>query len=126
MSDLRKRGPEGTLQRRIFLALQSASMSPLLISETLGAQYGSCRKACHYLVARGTLTRHAINARIVIYAAARGKHPPKDRRGVPAACRNHRGAVAWASWLRMMHVKHGPAWRPPARTHPLDAWRSSL
>lgn len=122
MSDLRKRGADGTLQRRIFIALQSASMSPLLLSETLGAQYGSCRKGCSYLVQRGVVARHAITARLVIYAAVRGKHPPKDRRGLQAACRNHRGSIAWASWLRMMRAKHGQAWRPKVRAHPLDVW----
>ena len=122
MSDLRTRGPDGTLQRRIFVALQNASMSPLLLSHTLGAQYGSCRKGCYYLIRRGVVTKHVITRRIVIYAALPGKHPPKDRRGLQAACRNHRGAYAWASWLRMMRAKHGPGWRYQPRAHPLDAW----
>lgn len=124
MTDLRKRGPDGTLQRRVFIALQSASMSPRVLSDALGVDEDAARKACYYLAQRGLVTKHAIAHRLVIYAAVAGKHPPSDRRGKPAGCRNHRGAVAWAKWLLMMHAKHGPTWRPKTNAHALDAWRS--
>lgn len=122
MTDLRKRSSAGTVQRRAFIALQSASMSPYLIAERIDLDAEACRKACYYLVRRGLLTKHTVSRRLVIYAAVAGKHPPRDRRGKPAACRNHRGAVAWAKWLRMMAAKHGPTWRPKVNSHALDTW----
>lgn len=114
MPDLRKRPPAGTLQRRVFLLLRDhASMSPLRIADRIGCSVDSARKACRYLELRGLLVKHRIAYRITLYHAIPGKHVPDDRRGKPPACRNHRGRVAYGTWLRMMHKKHGAAWRPP-------------
>ena len=122
MSDGRKRGADGTLQRRIVVALTNASMSPHMLVEIVGGRYDSCRKACGYLVKRGCITKHRLSRRLVIYARVPGRHPPKDLRGLQPECRNNRGAIAWAGWLRMMRAKHGPGWAYKPRAHPLDAW----
>lgn len=113
MTDLRKRGPEGTLQARVFRLLQGASLTAAELSRLTGADREACRKACHYMGRRGLVVGHRIAPRLVLYAARIGAHCPRDRRGKQKGSRNHRGDPAWASWLRMMRKKHGPAWRPP-------------
>lgn len=123
MTDLRKRPADGTLQQRVYRALRNASKAADVLASELGTDRETARKAADYLVRRGVLTKHALAARLVIYAIVRGKHEPSDRRGKPPGCRNHRGQVAYSKWLLMMRAKHGPAWRPKAKGHALDeAW----
>jgi hypothetical protein len=125
MTTLHKRGPEGTLQSRVFRALRIHSGSAVLIADAIGHQRESTRKAIAYLIRRGHVRKHVVSARLVIYAAVPRRHEPDDRRGKPATCRNHRGAAAFAKWLtKMMPAKHGPAWRyVPRNGHPLDGWK---
>lgn len=125
MTDLRKRGPEGTLQRRVFLILRETSSAADRLATLTGTEREIARKAADYLVQRGLATKHILAPRLVIYAAVPRKHPPEDRRGKPAACRNHRGQAAFAKWLLMMRAKHGPRWRPKAKSHPLENWRTA-
>jgi hypothetical protein len=122
--DYRKRSAEGTLQRRVFLALRRVSASPALIAQLMGIEREICRKSCDYMVRRGIVSKHSISPRQVIYAAVFRARPPGDRRGKNPRSRNHRGAVAWASWLVMMQNRHGPTWRYVPRD-PLSNWRPS-
>lgn len=138
MSDLRKRPPAGTLQRRIFITLRdTGSMTAQELAARLGAQSDVAHRACLYLVARGKLRKQAVllvepykrlgvqslrGTRRVFFVAITGAHAPTDLRGRPAACRNHCGGAAFPAWLRMMRAKHGPTWRYVPKVHPLDAW----
>jgi hypothetical protein len=120
MADLRKRAPEGTLQQRVFRALADRSASAHMIAEIIGHDVESCRKAVLYLIARGCLERHYVHCRLTIYSRRPRAHEPADRRGKPAACRNHRGQAAYAKWLLAMKAKHGPNWRPKPKTIALE------
>lgn len=123
--DHRRRGPDGTLQRRIFLLLRDhASMTAPEIAKALGADEQSTRRACCYLRHRKPkpfLSAHHVMLptaaglrRFVLFAAA-CEREPKDRRGKSARSRNHRGAVAFANWTVMMTRRYGPHWRPKVR-----------
>lgn len=138
MADLRKRPPEGTLQRRIFIALRDhGSMTAEGLAEHLNCDRAVAHRACQYLLERKRLQQRWVAwqerfvrlgtpvvrpTRRLFFAPAPRAHPPKDLRGKPANCRNHRGAAAFPHWLRMMRKKHGPGWRYVPTAHPLDAW----
>lgn len=108
------RAPDGTtLQMRIFRALSThGEMSSRAIASLLGERKESCRKGCQYLRDKGYVRKIGAT-KFVTYVAVRKRKPVVDLRGKPSGCRNHRGATAWGSWLRMMQRKHGGAWRPP-------------
>lgn len=132
MTDLRKRGSGGTLQARVWRALRNASQCAAMLAEQLGVDEETCRKACYYLRKRGAIEQRLIagidilgRRRPRVLYAAIGRLPT-DRRGKPAGCRNHRGAIAYASWVRMMHGKHGGMWLPPARATAIERhWPSA-
>lgn len=128
MIDHRRRSPDGTLQRRIFVALRAVgSLDAAHLADITGAGIHSVRKACAYLVERGKIRRHRLvipsRGRRTLFQAI-GTRAPSDRRGKPAACRNNRGARAYAKWVVMMQRKF-PWWRPPVRagTTLEECWR---
>jgi len=119
-----------TKQAQCFRALQQTSMCATSLAKQVGMTRENARRCCIYLVQRGVVGKYKVCHQITIYYAVIGKSVPKDRRGKPKACRNHRGAVAWAKWLKMMQDKHGPNWvydpSKPSRhkpEHREDAWR---
>lgn len=120
MTDRRKRSPEGTLQARAWRLLRGASMTAELLGEQLGCDRETARKAIAYLARRNKTCKHRLPGRRVVLYSALGNREPHDRRGKPAACRNHRGAAAYAKWLLIMTKRHGAQWRPPARGTALE------
>lgn len=123
MTDRRTRGPDGTLQTQVWRLLHDvASMTAGELSAAVGHEREACRRACQYLARRGRVARHRVG-RWVVYAAL-GRKAPQDLRGKPPGCRNHRGQVAYAKWVRMMVARLGPTWVPPPRGCALaEAWR---
>lgn len=118
MTDHRRRGPEGTLQQQVFRLLRkTASMRAEFIAETLGRDIGVVEKALGYLAGKGKAgkvkhKRPFPQCRVLFWYAI-GTTPPTDRRGKPAACRNHHGDAARAKWLKFMQARHGPDWVVP-------------
>lgn len=122
-----KRGPEGTLQRRVFVLLKTVSGCAALLADMMDENRMSVHRALAYLWERGHVIKHPfyINRRVaVLFSAVPGKMPPSDRRGVSKNSRNCRGAKAFARWLVMMRKKHGPTWvyRPKGQLETL--WTS--
>jgi hypothetical protein len=62
---------------------------------------------------------------VIFYIVPGNRYAPVDLRGKRAGSRGtHRGAKAWANWLRMMQKKHGPSWayKPKQQTALESAW----
>lgn len=119
MTDMRKKGPAGTLQQQIFRLLrQHPNQTASQMARALGHDRESCRKAAERMAKVGTLARERMSGGMpcrirVIYSVVRCRREPTDMRGKRPTSRNCRGAVAYSNWITMMQKKHGPTWRPP-------------
>lgn len=110
-NDQRRRGPQGTVQQRVFLYLREHGPQPAgVVGRALDMRPDGVRRACSYMVERGIVERLEVEGSVLFGARPKCK-PPRDLRGTRKTSRNHRGPVAFASWLLMMQRKHGAAWR---------------
>ncbi len=119
VTDLRKRGADGTLQARVFLLLRDVgSFRTVEIARRMDCTRHAALTASNHLLRRGYAKRHG-TARHPYYAAI-GVRPPEDRRGKPAGSRNFTPAIAYAGTVARWARYYGPQWRPPLRGIPLE------
>lgn len=116
------RGPDGTLQRRVFLALRRLGPSTAQqLADDMGLDREGVRKAIYYLALRGKASKQRRGARAMYYTAL-GTHAPKDMRGKPPGCRN-RAKNLGPSLLAANRARlKNPNWlpKPKADSHPLS------
>ena len=119
----RCRGPDGTLQQRVFRVLRDVgSLDVWMIADQLGIEdRGTVSSACCYLVKRKKIARVVKRRRWVMFRALPRVTEPRDMRGVPDACRNH----DYSNVLAMLHARLGMNWKPKPRgaTELEKAWR---
>lgn len=123
MGNSRKRGPNGTRQAQLWRALKAHG--PLMAKDAaaiVGCEVEEARRAMLYLVKRGFVGVDRSRYRQHLFAA-NGVREPQDRRGKPAACRNCRGAKAYARLLQNLRKAHPEKIRRPAGTELERLWK---
>jgi hypothetical protein len=86
---MKPRTPDGTYLARAFLALQAVSMTAGMLAETIGTNQGNAVNYCWRLRKRGLVRSYKVG-KLVFHSAIPGAQAPKDARGKPSGCRNHR------------------------------------